>query len=182
LRLKSRLSKKGVLMGDTYLDKGMGRLPVEDSRDFMLRAIVGEGLGMSGFPRRTKTWAMFNKPLDQGREGSCVGHGWKHFMLVAPIIRTKPDQEPTAVNIYREATYIDEWQGNEGDMQSGTSVRAGAQVLRRKGHIGTFAWADNVGVAIDWLCHFGPLVIGVNWYRGMGMPDSVPADLAEPYA
>lgn len=144
-----------------------GRLAVEDPRDraYPLRAL----LAPTTKPRRQ--WPMFHTPLDQGAESTCVGHAWKHFMLCAPVIQTKPAREPLATTIYDLATLSDEWDGNERDRHFGTSVRAGAQVLRGMGLVGAFRWEWTVDGCAEWLKFGGPLVLGTDWLTSMMVPD-----------
>lgn len=151
-------------------DRGLGRIHKPDHRDrnYLLRAIAP----IVAPVRKTKHWPMFYKPLDQGNTGTCVGHGWKHWMLTAPTIRTTPDKEPSAFTIYREACVLDPWPQNDGgDLHFGTAVRAGAKALQARGHIDTYGWAFTIDEVIDWLCNRGPLVIGVDWPEGMFTKD-----------
>src|SRR4051812_33079979 len=108
-----------------------GRRYVVDQRDqaHPLRARVGPTV-----ERRTITWALaHNRTMDQGNTGTCVGHGWKALLMGQPIARGLPVSKPTAFGIYRAAIPLDEWTDNDGEvglpdaeLQSGTSVRAGA--------------------------------------------------------
>jgi hypothetical protein len=62
---------------------------------------------------------------DQGREGSCVGFGCSRMSSL--VNRKRYD----ARWLYLEAQKVDEWPGEAYD---GTSVRAGMDVLRDRGH------------------------------------------------
>lgn len=62
---------------------------------------------------------------DQGQEGACVGFGISRMMTL--LNRRRYD----ALWLYREAQKVDEWPGENYD---GTSVRAGLDVLRERGH------------------------------------------------
>jgi hypothetical protein len=102
--------------------------------------------------------------LDQGQEGSCVGHG------CVGCIGTEPAPAPVrrvnhaeAVRWYERAQRLDEW---PGDDYSGTSVNAGMKVGRSFGWWDSYRWAfgvDDMRQAIQ----LGPLVIGVPWRSGM---------------
>lgn len=145
---------------------GLGRNPSPDARDglYPMRAVLGsEPITRTG----SKFWSLNFPPLNQGLEGTCVGHGWKHFLLHEPIVQAGPNDDPTAVTIYDRATEIDEWQGNEHDRTFGTSTRAGASVLRERGLVAEYRHAQNLNDILDWLAVRGPIVIGVNWYEGM---------------
>lgn len=145
-------------------DYGLGRLPAIDPRDqsFPMRLHLG-----ALAERRTKYWPFFHPALDQGQTSSCVGHAWKGWMLAAPTIQTRPTAEPTAITLYREATHRDEWAGNEDDMDSGTSIRAGAKACQDRGLLGEYTWAWDVDTVADWLSAKGPVVIGVAFYDSM---------------
>jgi hypothetical protein len=150
---------------------GYGRIAHQDPRDYshLLRRAAPQ-LAVP-IVRVNKFWPMFNKCLDQGVEGTCVGHGVKHWMLTAPVIQTTPEAEPTAVQLYVEATKRDPWPHNDGDLSTGTTVRAAFKALRDMGYVDAYNWAFDVDTVIDWLCIGGPVVIGVNWYEGMNATD-----------
>jgi len=149
-------------------EHGLGRREAIDPRDraHRMRWLLGP------LPeRRTKYWPLFFPPLDQGATSSCVGHGWKSWMLAAPTIQTRPTAEPTAMSIYLEATRLDEWEGNEGDLNSGTSVRAGAKALEARGLLAEYTWAWDVDTVADWLSVRGPVVLGTVWPRSFFTPE-----------
>jgi hypothetical protein len=68
----------------------------------------------------TSWWSWY----DQGVEGKCVGFGCARAMTLVDRVKIDPHR------IYTEAQKIDEW---EGEDYSGTSVRAGLDILRRDG-------------------------------------------------
>lgn len=123
--------------------------------------------------RRSRWWTG-GAVLDQGREGSCVGHGVVGEWMASPV-RGRPvrDNVPgpyfsqsgheEAVAVYNRAKEIDEWEGINYD---GTSVRAGLLVGRDRGWWTNFKWAKDLGDLRLGL-EFGPVVIGVTWYEGM---------------
>lgn len=128
--------------------------------------------------RITKHWPLFRIPLNQGGEGTCVGHGWWHWLLAAPVIQNKilMGLKLTPRELYILSLAVDEWIENDwGDMQFGTSVRAGGKVLQSLGLISEYNVTQSVHTAADWLGGKdannlfigGPLVIGVNWYTSM---------------
>jgi hypothetical protein len=147
---------------------GLGRLPAPDARDsgFPMRA------AMRAAPTRTSyTWAYFRQPLDQGDTGTCVGHAWRHWLETAPIICPR-DREPRATTIYLEAALRDPWPDNDaGDLAFGTSVRAGAQALQARGHVGAYVWATDAGTVRDFVLTSGAVVLGTDWYERFDAPD-----------
>jgi hypothetical protein len=101
-------------------------------------------------------------PLDQGREGSCVGHAVAGVIGTAPIASSRISST-FAVQVYKLAQRWDEW---PGDHYSGTSVNAGMKVGRSLGWWGGYRWAfgvDDMRRAI----RLGPLLLGVPWHAGM---------------
>lgn len=109
--------------------------------------------------------------LDQGQEGSCVGHGVVGEYLASPVrgrfsaIRTVwPNLgHELAVSVYDRARKIDEF---EGDFTEGTSVRAGMLVGRERGWYSGFNWAFNM-TELRAALQTGPVVIGVTWNEHM---------------
>lgn len=115
---------------------------------------------------RNKTWKC-GVHLDQGQEGSCVGHAWAHELASEPYkVAVESD---TAKVIYYAAQQFDEW---EGVSYSGTSVLAGAKVVKALGHMPEYRWAFGIDEVLATLSRFGPVVLGINWYRGMFIPDA----------
>src|SRR5690606_3107534 len=53
----------------------------------------------------------------------------------------------------------------------GTTVRGGAKALRARGLVAEFLWAFTLEAVVQTLLEVGPVVIGVNWYRGMTQPE-----------
>jgi hypothetical protein len=153
----------------------LGRLHAPDVRDrrFLL---MEHPAAQSVVKVVDKTWAFFSKPLDQGNTGTCVGHGWKHRLMAAPMVRRQADK-PSAMEIYDAAIKVDEWTDNDNDTarQMGTSVRAGAKVLQSMGLLTEYSWITSAEDAARWIGgqdergEFvgGPIVIGVNWYDSM---------------
>lgn len=133
----------------------------ERSRNFPIRAIV---------PKRPRsyTWSVGATWLDQGTEGACVGFAWAHELIARPAIVASVTDAFALERIYHEARKIDEWPGENYD---GTSVLAGAKVVKAMGAMAEYRWAfglDDLRLAIG---HAGPAVLGLNWYEGMFDPD-----------
>jgi hypothetical protein len=112
--------------------------------------------------------------LDQGREGACVGHGWTSELGASPVRVKLPNAQQYAFDLYHAAQRIDEWRGEDYD---GTSVLAGAKVLRGAGYIQGFRWAKTIDDVIDTLVAEGPVVVGVPWLTSMY--DTRPSGLVE---
>lgn len=114
--------------------------------------------------------------LDQGNTGTCVAHGWTAKVNAAPIMQK---MALTPYDFYRRIVQVDEWADNDyeatapdSDLQSGTSVRAGAKTLVTLGYAKSYLWAESAADVRAWiLAGFGGVVIGVNWYTGMMSTD-----------
>jgi len=118
-------------------------------------------------PLKKKIWET-GPTLDQGREGACVGFAWTAELMAQP---SKPIPMPRvdvanryAKGVYREAQTKDIWPGED---YSGTSVLAGAKVLKERGFLESYSWCFSVEELKYAVTQLGPAVIGVNWYRGM---------------
>lgn len=106
--------------------------------------------------------------LDQGSEGACVGFAWTADLLARPV---RPAQQPSqhvanrfAFNVYKEAQKIDEWPGEDYE---GTSVLAGAKIIKERGFIKEYRWCFNIDDVRDAVISEGPVIIGIPWYEGM---------------
>lgn len=117
----------------------------------------------------SKVW----KPGDvnnQGDTNGCVGFSCFKFQTSEPYVLTPPLL--TAEQIYAEARDNDEWTETGSETDSGTSVRAGLNVLRRHGVIDSFYWADSADEVFDFVLKYGPVVLGTPWYEGFFHPDA----------
>lgn len=111
--------------------------------------------------------------LDQGSEGSCVGHALAHVLACEP--KPAPVDSAFAVGVYHDAQRIDEFPGGAyagaDPRMEGTSVLAGVKTVRRRGLVSSYRWAfgaDDLRRGL--LC--GPAILGVTWYAGMSRPRS----------
>jgi hypothetical protein len=144
-----------------------GRIPQYDPRNenFPFRAALTAPFVE---PTDWPVWAVFNKALNQGQTGTCVGHATKHWMLVAPTIQTKANKYPTAFDLYLEACKNDPWSENDnGDLQFGTSVLSMFQVLKDKGYVNSYVHTRSIDDVRLWLKTKGPIVMGTDWLSSM---------------
>lgn len=151
-------------------DPRLDRIPsTPDSRDrrFTMAAVV-----QTRTPR-SYTWPLRDY-LDQGREGACVGFALAHELCAVPL--RVPQTEGDARAIYYAAQFRDPWPGGEypgaDPVYGGTSVRAGVEVVRERGHYAEYRWgytAEELALAVG---NVGPVVIGINWYENMMDTDS----------
>lgn len=137
------------------MGRKFGRDYIADGRDYKLTVRV------SG--RKQRRWRDGNWIGDQ-EDADCVGYAWAHWLYSAPI-----RQWINPTGIYRVAKDHDEWIGNDYD---GTSVRAGAKVLKMLGAIGEYRFTIHASVAATYILDNGPIVAGTEWREGMSSPDS----------
>jgi hypothetical protein len=157
-------------------DYGLGRLHAPDDRDCLYPAsLVLERLSTA---RRTTPWKR-ERVLDQGPTGTCVGHGWRGWLESEPTLHTA-GYGRDAFSIYRQAILLDEWPENDAEetlpdnqLQSGTSVRAGAKAMQQDGYIQNYVWATRASQVADFLTRAdgAAVVLGTNWYTGMFSPN-----------
>jgi hypothetical protein len=138
-------------------DRRLDRIPQFDerSRQFPIRELIGD------VPLKPKKWTCLPR-LDQGREGACCGFGWSHELAADPV--RVPVSNASALALYHRAQQLDEW---PGEQYEGTSVLAGAKAVQEQGHMAEFRWAFGVDDVLATLSAHGPVVIGVDWMRGM---------------
>lgn len=123
--------------------------------------------------RPGKTVSKFWRPgpvLDQRNTSSCVGRACWQVLAGEPVLSPLAESL-TAMGIYDEARKNDEWPDND-NVDEGTSVRAGLEVLKRHGAISAYFWGKNAAEAGEFLLHFGGLVFGINWTQDMFQPDN----------
>lgn len=115
--------------------------------------------------------------LDQGETGTCVAHGFTSKVNAAPIMQKLPI---STYDLYRKIVGVDEWAENDveatapdSQLQSGTSVRAGAKTLVSMGYAQNYLWAESAGDVRAWmLAGFGGVVMGTTWRSGMMRTDA----------
>lgn len=142
---------------------GLGRIEEFDerSRNFPIRTLIPSTLAP-----RSYTWSCAPR-IDQGSEGSCVGHAWAHEIAARP--RVRPADHGLALEIYRKAQLIDEF--STTPPQEGTSVLAGVKIATQLGYYQEYRWAFSLNDLIMAIGYKGPAVLGIPWYEGMFLPD-----------
>lgn len=140
-----------------------GRVPHPDARDrdYPIRSLVEAAPPPTASSRH---WNANGWWGDQGATSMCVAYSWLHWLEDGPITHRGPAPLINPAEVYDEARKIDEIPGEAYD---GTTVRAGAQVLRSRGFITEFRWAESVEDIVNAVLNFGPVVMGTNWYEGM---------------
>ena len=160
-------------------DHGLGRRPLPE----------GETKHLEKYPLRMPTTVTqveqflplpysYRPKYDQGSEGACVGFAlsWAMSILNRRFY--------SAMDLYRQAQRQDEW---PGESYSGTSVRAGCDVLRERGHkllhrhnhvhdwdpahgIQRNEWASSVDDIRTCIANGVPVVLGIDWMSNFNRP------------
>ena len=122
-----------------------------------------------------KTWDL-DIVLDQGKEGACVSAGWGHELAAEPYSVKGVGMQACRKKIYFPAQKIDEWPGGSypgaSPRYEGTSVLAGAKIVKELGLIDSYHWARDIRQLAASVSAHGPAVIGVTWHQGMVDPAS----------
>lgn len=161
--------------------RGFGRLIAKDERDkqFPMRLMLDplrEQFFPHGLPPGSRHYHS-GPILDQGATGTCVAHGLTAKVNAAPIMQ---EVGMSPFNLYRRIVADDEFPENDNEatapddqLQSGTSVRAGAKLLVDLGLAKTYLWAAGAEDVRAWILGgFGGVVIGVWWTEDMMDTDS----------
>lgn len=109
------------------------------------------------------SWWAGGPVLDQGQEGSCVGHALAGELSASPV-RVKGMTHEAAVRLYEHAKQVDEFEGVDYD---GTSVLAAMKVGVELGHYEGYRWAFSLEDVKQALLQLGPVILGINWYESM---------------
>jgi len=137
--------------------------PRFDPRSLNFRAAAG----VTKLPTTGVVWT-HGTVLDQGAEGACVGFGSSGAVAAAPSSRAGVTNT-YALNWYRRAQRLDEWQG---EAYSGTSVLAGCLVGRERKLWAGFRWAKTPEELAAGILDpdLGPAILGVQWSEELYQP------------
>lgn len=148
-----------------------GRIFKEDKRDneFPVSDYISPRLPK--IPK--KNWWADGWHGNQGTTPFCVVYAWSHWFEDGPVIqnvvlgREKP--------IFNTKTFYDACQVRDqipGTNYDGTTVRAGAKILKELGVIEEYRWAFSIDDVINAVTYLGPMVVGTMWYSRMTSPSS----------
>jgi len=144
-------------------DHGLGRLPSpEDARDYRLAALVA---ALEEGTAATKVWAS-DRVLDQADTNHCVGAAWCGWGICLPTASEYTNED--LHRVYYECKVID---GDPGE-ENGTTLRTGAKAMRARGRISRYYFAGSVREAADFVCTYGSIILGIDWYEGFNDADA----------
>jgi hypothetical protein len=148
---------------------GLGHIQLHDPRDalYPLSAILPPK------PFTTnKMWWDNGWWGDQGNTSMCTAFAWSHWLEDGPMIQDelanqeKPLYDPTT--FYKKEQLND---GIPGNNYNGSTVRAGAKILKGLNVINEYRWAQTLDDITTCLLTLGPVVVGTTWYTDMFNPD-----------
>lgn len=153
-------------MQETDIVKPLGRLEQFDerSRNFPIRTLLAE----TNKKPRSYTWRC-KQNLNQGQTSSCTGFSWSHELIARPA-EVQGITNDTALEVYKLAQKLDEWEGENYD---GSSVLGAVKATQRlhPGKILEYRWCFSFDDVLRTLSYLGPIVVGTNWYNSMFIPD-----------
>jgi hypothetical protein len=152
-------------LGEAVREYGLGRLPSPpDARDYSMKAAMVE-LDKTAPPRPVKSWHS-DRVLNQLKTPHCVGFAWAGWGISSPV---EDDwNNCTGHDIYSRCKQVDGCPEKDG-----STVRAGAKVMKQMGRLGTYFWAGSVDEALDYVSRFGPVVFGTIFTEGMCRPSLI---------
>jgi hypothetical protein len=138
----------------------LGRIPSVDERDLRFRMSAPK----TDVTRRF--WISPGDVWDQGQTSQCVAYSTNRYLITYPVVN-KPILPHEG--FYEACQDVDEWPGSDYD---GTSVRAAFKVLKARGQVTSYGWADEAEMVIRHVLSIGPVVMGTDWTDDMVEPDS----------
>lgn len=148
-----------------------GRVFKEDTRDekFPVSEVISNQ--MPAIPK--KNWWADGWHGNQTTTPFCVVYSWSHWFEDGPVIQnaTVGREKP----LFNTRRFYDECQLRDqipGTNYDGTTVRAGAAILKELGVISEYRWAFRVEDVIKAVTYLGPMVVGTMWYSRMTEPTS----------
>ncbi len=155
-----------VIKKALHYDRGLGRLRHQDPRDLMHLARPH----LMKVKRHLEPYPMYEHGdiLAQGATGTCVGHGVTAWENAKPKGFRRQQDHEFAVQLYVDATKIDPFPKNDGNLQSGTTVRAGLRIAVMRGYAKEFVRIATVEEFDAWMgSGFGGIVVGSSWLHSM---------------
>ena len=147
-----------------------GRIEIYDKRDENYPA----GPFLNALPNlalSNRYWYCNGWSGDQGTSNYCTAYSWLAYLHDGPVVQEAFAQKP----MYNPRDLYLKFQENDGITKpsyEGSTVRAGAKVLKKLGFLKEYRWTRNIDEITKALLVFGPVVVGSQWYSGMMKTDS----------
>jgi hypothetical protein len=151
---------------------GLGGKPHrKDERDYLLRAVPRERLPEVG--TSTARWWAMHAPefrIDQGNEGTCVGHGVTNYLAGAPKqhLSFPSFADVNAAHLFAKNLYLE----ITGDLtyQQGAYTRDALDWCLAKGYASAYYRLADTDEIIDTLLNLGPVIFASPWFDSMFSP------------
>lgn len=154
----------------------LGRRPHKvDERDYLLRDTpqFNEALDTPTLDA-IAWWGMAGRTMriDQGQEGTCVGHGCTNVLMAGPV--THPSfpsfDNPEDAHKFARQLYFDAT--GDSTYQEGAYTRDALNVLVSRKQIAAYHRLASVAEIVTTLQSIGPVTFGSTWYNSMFAPKS----------
>jgi hypothetical protein len=132
-----------------------GRLRTSDVRDRRFR------MAAPPTDRTFRIWFSIGRPWDQGPYPHCVAYAVNRYLHTHPICNKPILPHP---EFYKACQREDEWPGEDYD---GTSARGAFKVLKARGLVESYGWADEAAMVARHVLEHGPVPLGSDWTADM---------------
>lgn len=108
---------------------------------------------------------------NQGKTSECTAYSWTHWVedsLINQDTFAKVAGPLWDVDAFYHKLQLND--GIAGNSYNGSTIRAGAKVLKELGVITEYRWAKSIDEMVNCLLTIGPMVIGTTWYNDMFTP------------
>lgn len=147
----------------------LNRVYVPDDRDYPVISL----LGASPTTLTEKFWWDDGWWGNQGETSECTAYSWTHWMEDNAL--NQPLLESLSHPLWNVDAFYTKLQKNDGIAgvgYDGSTVRAGAKVLRELNILEEYRWAKTIDEMSQSILTIGPVVCGTSWYQGMFSPNS----------
>ena len=148
--------------------KGLGaRVSPRDPRDYTWRALAAARGYVATEARAFYSMVDKSFRIDQGSEGTCVGHAITNVLLAGPTEHDAfpPFETEEKAHQYARALYLDA--SGDTTYQKGTWPGLACEVLRKRGTVGAYWRLLTVEDITEALLTHGPVSMTVPWYVSM---------------
>lgn len=150
-------------------ERSFGRIEIYDQRDenYLAAPFLNQ---LPNLQLSSRYWYADGWAGDQRNTPECTAYSWLGFLHDGPVVQESFVQKP----MYDTTQLYKKFQENDGiqGVYQGSTVRAGAKVLKKLGFLKEYRWARDVNEVVKALLVLGPVVVGSKWYSDMMHPDS----------